>query len=124
MGLCSTAIEHLVERPNGKTLKDVPGFTDAFANDDKPILDLLAVFAEKNYHLKEELYRMKKDTIPTFKVTLLRQGEWKEEFFVKKTALVSTILKKVEDNRGVGPHQGHWALRIGYSSCYPIICKN
>merc|ERR1712029_113436 len=78
---------------------------------DKLGLDLLAVFAEKNSHLKEELNRMKKDTIPTFKVTLLRQGEWKEEFFANKTELVSTILKKVEDKRGVGSHQGHWALR-------------
>jgi len=51
--LTSIAIEHLVERPNGKALKDIPGFMDAFQAYDKPVRDLLTALATRNLSLKD-----------------------------------------------------------------------
>jgi len=59
--LCSTAINHLVERPDGKKLVDVPEFTKAFRSSEKPLTDLLAAMSMKNLHLRDEL---KDSTLP------------------------------------------------------------
>jgi len=46
--LASIAIEHLVNRPQGKTMTEVPGFHEVFQATDKHFQDLLLVLSDKN----------------------------------------------------------------------------
>merc|ERR1719309_842392 len=59
--LCARAIDHLVERPRGKTLQEVSGFNKAFQDHDKPLKDLLKKLTEKNSHCLEEIFKLKEE---------------------------------------------------------------
>merc|ERR1719481_660598 len=60
--LYESAINHLVgKRPYGKTLKDVPGFTDAIQSHDKPFRDLVEALSDNESCSQEEIARLKKE---------------------------------------------------------------
>merc|ERR1719295_28149 len=54
--LYKRAINHLVkQRPLGKTLKDVPGFSEAIQSQEKSFRDLLQAMSENEAHSQELL---------------------------------------------------------------------
>merc|ERR1712029_133108 len=127
--LASTAINHLVDRPRGKSLTDVPGFKEALQSDDKSLKYLLDVMTdndycrkEENLSLKEELTQLKAKLEGSgfFKVTVKKTSVvslsdvWTEDFYVRPKDMVSTVLKEVEKRRGkpAVPYR-RWALAGG-----------
>merc|ERR1712111_26491 len=85
--LSSAALEHLAERPLGKSLNEVPGFKEAFQAQAKPVKDLLAIMSEKNASLKEEvsLLRQKIQHLEEQKIKItIRSGEFYRLYFVNE----------------------------------------
>ena len=60
-GLSSTAIQHLVDRPKGKTLTNVPGFNEAFQDNVKPLQDLMGALSIKGSSMKEDISNLIKE---------------------------------------------------------------
>jgi len=132
--LASTAREHLANRPPGRGLKDVPGFIEAFQSYGKPLQGLMEVLSNTSSFMKEDNCKLREDISKLMqenfqlkvrvmhleesriiKVTVVRKPgvnhpEWTEDFYVKSTDLISTLLEKVKDKRGQGPYAGHWPL--------------
>jgi len=116
--LCSVAIEHLVDRPKDKPLKDVPGFMKAFEAYDNPIQDLLAALCDKNLHLSEENGDLKEkikrfEDLGLFKITVIRchaGDEWTEEFYVRPSDLVSTLIEKIKNQRPINDQLKEYVL--------------
>jgi len=52
--LSSAVTRHLADRPQGKTLKDVPGFCEAFQSSNNPLTDLVKVLSEQVLSLSEK----------------------------------------------------------------------
>jgi len=101
--LCEMAIEHLVERPRGKTLQDVHGFNEAFRDHDKPLKDLLKKLTEKNSNLQEEILELKgsiPQSLPEFLgITVTNAscyGPWTDEFLVRPDLKISVLLKLIQ----------------------------
>jgi len=92
------AIEHLVNRPSGQSLQDVHGFNDAFQDHDRPLKDLLRKLIEKNSNLQEEIFTLK--GLAAIKITVTnasRYGPWTEDFYVRPTDKISSLLEKVRN---------------------------
>ena len=127
-GLASMAIQHLADRPKGKTLRDVPGFNKALQSNGKPLRDLLLFLSDKNSEMKEEILNLKEENDQLkanvklleepgiIKVTVEKYSGkgtgWTEEFYARKTDLVSTVIEKVRNKRGEpAGHSGQrWML--------------
>jgi len=56
--LRTAAIEHLIDRPEGLTLEEVPGFKGAFQAYDTPLKDLIDTLIEQNKSLKDEIHQL------------------------------------------------------------------
>jgi len=117
-GLCAKAIQHLVDRPKGKSLRQVPGFNEAFESHEKPLTDLLNVLADKNFELKEEVCEMR-DRLKRFegefgpikiivvsKKEINSEADWTEEFEVMPLDKISTLMAKLAAKRPLP--SGHW----------------
>jgi len=114
--LSSTAMKHLVESPQGKSLCDVPGFSEAYQSHEKPLRDLLGTFSEERYRLKQEICKLKAEIKDMkhhiIKVTVIRKPprkaiEWTEEFYVTPTERISTVIQKLQREPPLG---GQWVL--------------
>ena len=87
-------------------MKDVPGFSEAFASHDKPLKDLLNKISESNSRLKEENLQLKdKCTQDAIKVTVTvppgYNRDWTGVFHVKANDQISTLLDLVKEKRGL-----------------------
>jgi len=71
--LCQSAIKHLVDRPKENPLGNVPGFTEAFKSNEKPIVNLLSAMSEKIIELHQ-----KEDEIEKLKSELDRKSQSKQ----------------------------------------------
>jgi len=131
-GLVSTAIQHLVDRPKEKTLRDVPGFNKAFQSKDKHLQDLLVALSDKNSFMKEAIINLKKENdqlkakakqleeLGIIQITVEGEPgrpEWTEEFYVRTTDLVLTVIEKVGNKRGK-PCVGQWKLYTNETNTY------
>jgi len=106
--LASTAIKHLAERPKGKSLKDVPRLVEAFQSNDKSVYRLLDFLTDKNSSVEEENNQLKAkvklfEEVGMIKITVERRPwgatEWTEEFYVRSSDMVSTIIEKLRSRR-------------------------
>jgi len=91
--LCAAALEHLVERPKGMLLRDVPGFQAAFQATDKPIKDLVSKLMDKVSILKEENAQLKVQKV--IKITLnfkTTNGSKERDYYVHINDTVSSLL--------------------------------
>jgi len=115
-GLVSEALNYLLDRPQGKTLKDVPGFTEALQMCEKPIQNLIEILSCQNSILKASLKEeLKKPR--SFNVTVIRKPPypsvtdkgWTAEFCVLPTDKIGKLIQYVE---GIGhsPPVGKWGL--------------
>merc|ERR1712029_669681 len=117
--LASTAINHLVDRPRGKSLTDIPGFNETLQSNGNHLQDLLVTLSDKtsrmkyeNLSLKEENNQLKAKVLEVMeesgiiKVAVVNKWytgiatEWTEEFYVRPTDMVSTLQEKLEKRRG------------------------
>jgi len=154
--LCSTAMEHLVERPRGKTLQEVPGFADAFESHEKPLKDLLATLSDKSFRYKEEISelreklreqaavfdknselekevadlkeKLRQEEGRNIKITVRRpsnaaEENWSDEFYVKTTDKISSLLQKVQAKNNLGEGAGY-ALTMGSSMDDRKVLRN
>jgi len=118
--LSSTAMKHLVERPQGKSLLEVPGFNESFQSHEKHLRDLLGTFSEERSRLKQEICKLQAELKDIrhqiIKVTVIRGSpfiEWTEEFYVSPTELISSIILKLQTKRGKAlPLDGHLAFTL------------
>jgi len=102
--LCARAIDHLVERPRGKTLQEVSGFNKAFQDHDKPLKDLLKKLTEKNSHcleenfkLKEEISILKKEAKIKITIKTIGPDPWTLVFHVNPGDIVSNVIAEAEN---------------------------
>ena len=123
--LASTAINHLVDRPRGKSLTEVPGFNVALHSYEKHLQDLLITLSDKTSGMKDEILSLKEENNQLkakvlevmeesgiIKVAVNHHGikesfghvvivtEWTEDFYVRPTDMVWTVLEKLEKRRG------------------------
>jgi len=52
--LSAAVLEHLADRPSGKSLKDIPGFSEAFQSPKNPLKDLVELLSEQKMTMKED----------------------------------------------------------------------
>merc|ERR1712029_1066580 len=144
--LASTAINHLVDRPRGKSLTDVPGFNETLQSNGKHLQDLLVTLSDKTSGMKDGILSLKEENdLLKAKVKCVEESgiikvavrkyrgsmdmvetpiEWTEDFYVRPTDMVTTVLEKLEKRRGKPSilHRGQalcakWVLfhdRAGY----------
>merc|ERR1712029_322656 len=124
--LASTAIKHLAERPEGKSLKDVPRLVEAFQSNDNIVYRLLDFLTDKNSSVKEEIFNLKEENKQLkAKVKLFEESgiikinverrpwgatEWTEEFYVRSSDMVSTIIEKLKSRRANIHPSFKWGL--------------
>jgi len=111
--LCARAIDHLVERPRGKTLQEVSGFNNAFQDHDKPLKDLLTKLTEKNSHCLEEIFKLKEEISilkkeSKIKITIKAKGPnpWNLVFYVNPDDIVSEVIAEAENIKQIPPQPG------------------
>merc|ERR1712029_391965 len=120
--LASTAINHLVDRPRGKSLTDVPGFNETLQSNGKHLQDLLVTLSDKTSGMKDGILSLKEENdLLKAKVKCVEESgiikvavrkyrgsmdmvespiEWTEDFYVRPTDMVTTVLEKLEKRRG------------------------
>ena len=108
--LCARAIDHLVERPRGKTLQEVSGFNKAFQDHDKPLKDLLKKLTEKNSHCLEEIFKLKEEIsiLKRIRITVKTTGSnpWNLVFHVNPDDIVSEVIAEAENIKQRPPLPG------------------
>lgn len=117
--LCSASIKHLSDRrPGDPPLQEVPGFSEAFDAQCRPLMSLFSALCDQNLHLRVEVVDLK-DKIKeledgTFKLTVVSKHKhmWTEEFQVKPSDTIQSLLRKIENRRPLSGPQ-----------CY-VISKN
>jgi len=95
--LCAAALEHLVERPNGKLLQEVPGFQDAFQANDKPLKDLVSKLMDKVSHLKAETSRLKDfEGIIKIRLKVPNSNRKDKHYYVNMNDTVCSFVRQVK----------------------------
>jgi len=118
--LSSTAIKHLVERPLGKLITELPGFSEAFQSCGKPLNKLVDILYKRNHYLKEENLNLKGQVLDlNEKVARLEelpkeiqifvecwsssrrngQVKWTDVFHIQNTKNISTLLQEVNKKK-------------------------
>jgi len=107
--LAWSAINHLVGRPNERTLQEVPGFTEAFqARQNDPLKNLVDVLSDKNMCLRGENLKLREEMADLrqrvkeleltrrIKIRLICH-EWTGVFSVWTTDKLSKLIRKAKD---------------------------
>ena len=115
--LCAAALEHLVERPEGKILQEVPGFQDAFQANDKPLKDLVFKLMDKLSHMKEQTSRLK-DFEGVIKITLkcVQSNYRDKEYFVNINDTVDSLIRQAKGRFGQEEEQSFFVTKT--ASCH------
>jgi len=118
--LYEKAIQHLVHRPQGQSLQQVPGFTKAFQDHPKPLKDLLDKLASNNFSLKEEVAALKErlegyqGEFGPIEIIVVHKNDnnevvWREEFEVLPLDKINSLLVKLAEPLQEGPD--NWGER-------------
>jgi len=100
--LTSWAVKHLVDRPKGKTLNEVPGFNETFQSSDHPLMELVQVLADENLVLKGEKDLKGKLTTgedTKITITVIRKPEGRAlQWTLKYSVWTTNQLSKIIDD--------------------------